>query len=130
MKTLLLIICLSIISTVSYSQNETAQKPENESYTMAEFPGGNLELIQFVSENLELPASIQNKKINEKCVVRITVSVTGEVKNVEILKNVPDCPECDEEALRVVKLMPNWNPARKNERPVPSNLSLPIYFKN
>ncbi len=130
MKTLLLFVCVSMISLVSFTQNETAQKTENESYTMAEFPGGNLELIQFISENLELPASLKDRKINEKCVVKITVSAIGEVKNVEILKNVPECPECDAEALRIVKLMPNWEPAKKNNRAVPSNLSLPIYFKN
>ncbi|MDB9701879.1 energy transducer TonB [Flavobacteriales bacterium] len=36
---------------------------------------------------------------------------------------------CEEEAIRIIKLMPNWIPAQKNNKPISDEIAIPIEFK-
>lgn len=94
----------------------------------AEFPGGMSILRRFLSENIQFPQSALNRNFSGKVYVRFIVDADGKISNATIKRGIPDCPECDEEALRVVKKMPAFKPGVVNNKNVASYFTLPIMF--
>jgi len=105
----------------------TEEKPLYGVEQMPQFPGGDDELIRFISDNLHYPAAASELGIEGRVIVRFVVSKTGAVKDVEVIRGLDAA--CDKEAIRVVKLMPNWIPGRQNGRNVPVYFTLPILYK-
>lgn len=95
----------------------------------AEFPGGKMAMNTFLASNINYPETALKMGLQGKCYLKFVVNEMGEVSNVKIMKGVTDCPECDKEAVRVVKSMPNWKPAKMNGKAVSSYYTLPISFK-
>lgn len=95
----------------------------------AEFPGGKMAMNTFLASNINYPETALKMGLQGKCYLKFVVNEKGEVSNVKIMKGVTDCPECDKEAVRVVKSMPNWKPAKMNGKAVSSYYTLPISFK-
>jgi protein TonB len=52
----------------------------------------------------------------------------GNISNVKVQRGITDCPDCDAEAVRVVKTMPKWKPAENDGKPIKSWFNLPIKF--
>ena len=94
---------------------------------MPEFPGGEAELMKFLSENVHYPTSASEMGIEGRVILRFVVSKTGEVSQVEVIRGLD--PACDKEAVRVVKMMPKWIPGRQNGRNVPVYFTLPIKYQ-
>lgn len=94
----------------------------------AEFPGGVDGLMRFIKKNLIVPRSFNGMK--EKAFLKFTVFEDGSIHEIEVIKGVPDCPACDEEATRLVAMMPRWSPARTSKRPVKCYFTLPISFSS
>ncbi len=95
----------------------------------ASFPGGINELKKFIASNLHYPASAKENGIIGKVVLQITISDKGEISNVVVQKSIENCKECEEEAIRIVKLMPKWNPAKVRSTTVRSTAKIPVNFK-
>lgn len=95
----------------------------------AEFPGGKEAMIKFLAANLKMPKVAQEMGVNGKAYLKFVVSESGNISNVSVKKGVTDCPECDAEAVRVVKLMPNWIPAQNNGKAVNCWYTLPVIIK-
>ena len=95
----------------------------------AEFPGGASAMYKFIFNNTNYPASGREADAQGKCFLKFVVNETGEISNVEILKGVPGCRDCDNEAIRVVKSMPKWKPAKMTGRAVKCYFNLPFSFK-
>lgn len=81
-----------------------------------QFPGGPAELNKFLSKNIIYPRDAEKKGLSGKVMVSFTVEKTGEIVNVKILKGISE--SLDNEAMRVVKKMPNWKPGKNNGVPV------------
>jgi TonB family protein len=129
-----LIIVFLLLNVVGISQttqttvpivNESTVNPQE----LPEYPGGMKALYDFIQTNIKYPAIITEKSIYGTCYVRYTVDVDGSIKDVKILKGVKDCPECDEEAKRIISIMPNWIPGKINGKVSPTTFNLPIKFK-
>lgn len=103
------------------------EKPLNSVEQMPQFPGGEEELINFISRNLRYPSVAQEIGIEGRVIVRFVVSKTGDVGSVEVIRSLD--PSCDKEALRVVKMMPKWIPGRQNGRNVPVYYTIPIVYR-
>jgi protein TonB len=95
----------------------------------AEFPGGIMEMQKFIQKNLQYPSMAREAGLSGKCFLKFVVNETGTISNVEILKGVPGCQDCDKEAIRVVKAMPAWKPAKMTGKSVKCYFNLPISFK-
>jgi protein TonB len=95
----------------------------------AEFPGGIPAMMKYIQNNVQYPAMAREAGISGKCFLKFVVNENGDISNVEILKGVPGCPECDKEAIRVVKSMPKWKPAKMTGRSVKCYFNLPFSFK-
>jgi len=95
----------------------------------AEFPGGTAAMMKYIQQNVQYPAMAREAGISGKCFLKFVVNETGSISDVQILKGVPGCPDCDKEAIRVVKSMPSWKPAKMTGRAVRCYFNLPINFK-
>lgn len=95
----------------------------------AYYPDGIPALKSYVRKNLVYPLSAKENGIIDRITMRFVVSETGEISDVTVVKGIPDCPECEEEAIRFVKSMPRWFPARKTGWYVKSYCNLPLWFE-
>lgn len=95
----------------------------------AEFVGGKTERLKFISENIFYPDFALSKGIGGRCLLKFVVNKAGEISEPMVAIGVDGCPECDAEALRVLLMMPEWIPAKKDGKSVNSYVFLPINFK-
>ena len=118
-------------SVVVTHQDEDGQEQDTEVFTICEeqpeYPGGMDALASFISENIQYPQSAKENGVEGICMIQFVIDKDGSVTNVECLNGVD--PECDAEAMRVVKAMPNWIPGKNNGEPVRVSYALPINFK-
>jgi TonB family protein len=91
-----------------------------------EFPGGYNAYKKFLSKNFQYPKEAKKNKIHGQVILRYIVEVDGSITNLQILRSLPD--GCSEEALRLVKAFPKWNPGKQNGKAVRVSYTLPIYF--
>lgn len=81
---------------------------------------------QWVNERLRYPAVCKKNRIEGKVILKFSVEEDGSVSNVEVLQGVHWA--LDQEAVRVVKLSPKWEPAIINGRPAKVNYTFPVIF--
>ncbi|MFN5982518.1 MAG: energy transducer TonB [Fluviicola sp.] len=95
----------------------------------ADFPGGMAAARAYLGNNIKYPQTAVDMSIEGKCYLKFIVSESGNISNVKVVRGVQDCPECDAEAVRVIKSMPNWKPGKVNGKAVNSTFTLPVQFK-
>jgi TonB family protein len=93
---------------------------------MPAFPGGEEARIKFMMENLKYPQDAMKKGISGKVFVSFIVKADGSITDVKILRGIGG--GCDEEAMRVVKLMPKWKPGMSKGVPADVIFNLPVTF--
>jgi len=91
------------------------------------FKGGQDGLVKFLMENIKYPPDAIAKGIVGKVFVAFVVMADGSVTDVKIIRGIGN--GCDEEAMRVVKMMPKWNPGTVKGKPVNVEFNLPINFQ-
>ena len=96
---------------------------------MPEFPGGAMEMMKYIQKNIQYPQMAKEAGLSGKCFLKFVVNGSGNITDVTVLKGVPGCGECDREAIRVVKSMPNWKAGKQNGRSVSVFFNLPINFQ-
>ncbi len=94
---------------------------------MPQFPGGETELMNIISKNLQYPKIAQENGIQGKVILRFMVDKDGTVKKVEIIRSLD--PSCDKEAIRIVKALPKFIPGKQNGVNVAVWYTMPITFK-
>jgi protein TonB len=91
-----------------------------------EYPGGIQALMAFISSKMRYPAMARESNIQGRVYVSFIVEKDGSVSNIQLLRGIGG--GCDEEAIRVVGAMPQWQPGRQNGRAVRVAYNLPIRF--
>ena len=94
---------------------------------MPEFPGGMYEAMKFLAKNIKYPAAAQEAKIEGRVIVQFVVQKDGSISGVQTVQGVS--PELDAEAIRVVSLMPKWNPGKQRGQAVSVKYTMPIMFR-
>ena len=94
---------------------------------MPEFPGGEEELLKFVTENTKYPEVAKEKKIQGKVFVQFVINKDGNVEDVKLAKGVD--PLLDEAAMNIVKSMPQWKPGKQRGQYVKVSFTIPINFQ-
>lgn len=92
-----------------------------------EFPGGMMELVKWLTKNLQYPAYARQQKIQGEVVTSFIINKDGTVADIKILKSVE--ASLDREALRVLRMMPAWKPGQDHGQPCRTLVRLPIVFK-
>lgn len=93
---------------------------------MPQYPGGMQAMISYLQENVTYPKDAKEKKISGRVLVVFVVEKDGSISNVETVKSV--FPSLDEEAVRIVKGMPNWKPGKQSGKVVRVKYTLPVSF--
>ncbi|WP_188931232.1 energy transducer TonB [Dyadobacter endophyticus] len=91
-----------------------------------EYPGGTHAMYKFIEANLRMPRKAKNARISGRVFVSFLIKETGEISDITVLKGLGF--GCDEEAVRIVGLMPKWKPARQSNKIVRVKYNLPILF--
>lgn len=93
---------------------------------MPSFPGGDAELLKFIGENTKYPEVAKENNISGRVIVKFCVTAKGGVSQISILKGVS--PELDEEAMRVVNMLPAFKAGKQGGKAVPVWYMVPITF--
>ncbi|HAH59299.1 MAG TPA: energy transducer TonB [Bacteroidales bacterium] len=109
---------------------EEEEVAEAEIFTVVEdqpsFPGGDEARIRFLQENIKYPQMARESGIQGTVYVTFVVEKNGAVTDVRVLRGIGG--GCDEEAVRVIKAMPRWNPGKQRGKPVRVQFNMPIKF--
>jgi TonB family protein len=95
-------------------------------FVMPEFPGGELKLQQYLAKSIKYPKSALKKDVSGLVVVSFVVDVDGAIRELEVVKSVHNV--LDKEAVRVIKVMPNWKPGLLEGKSVPVRFKIPVRF--
>ncbi len=93
-----------------------------------EFPGGSAAMMKFLAENIKYPADALEAGKGGKAFLQFVVRRDGSVNDVVVMKS-SGMPSLDDEALRVVRSMPKWNPGMQGGKPVNVRFMIPVVFK-
>ncbi|MDR6804160.1 protein TonB [Dyadobacter sp. BE34] len=107
------------------------EKRKEETFTFVEqspqYAGGNEAMAAFLRKNLKYPRPASQAGIQGKVFVQFTVGSDGKIENAAAVKGIGF--GCDEEAVRVVKMMKDWMPGKQAGVPVRVRFTLPIAFQ-
>ena len=132
---IILIIAFLGLSNLSFAGKDTLTKnidpKEEKIYTkvdkMPGFKGGDKELIKFIVNNVKYPEDSKSKSIQGTVLISFIVNSNGILSDYNVEKSVSK--ELDDEALRVLMLMPEWIPGLEKKKPVKVKMQLPIEFR-
>lgn len=94
---------------------------------MPSYPGDMAECYMFVARQMHYPEEAEEKGIEGRVLIRFVVEKDGRLTNFEVIET-PD-PLLSDEALRVLKQMPKWIPAKNKGKDVRCRYSMPILFR-
>jgi len=146
MKKLIFILLLFLTGTIActYAQenpeeeaqeiiimiNDSSNSIDDEVFVvveqMPEFPGGQEAMYKYIADTISYPAQAKKLGIQGRVFVTFVVEKDGSINEARILCGIGG--GCDEEALRVVKNMPNWKPGKQRGESVRVQYNLPIKF--
>jgi len=131
-KHILFLLFGLFVSIVGNAQTDSTNLERNEELfilveIMPEFQGGSDSLLKFISKTMIYPEFAKQNGIIGRVFVGFVIEKDGAITNVEILRGVEK--SLNEEAIRIVKLMPKWRPGIQGAKAVRVKYTLPIVFK-
>ncbi len=136
------------IDTTNYDENgkQTSGKPHHQKivmklnsgkelhndsiYFIAElmpaFIDGDEGLLKFMKEHIRYPANARAARTEGTVVVSFIVDRHGALTNIKIIRGIGN--GCEEEAVRMIKTMPAWNPGKVKNKSVRVQINLPVKF--
>lgn len=130
----------TIVNNGSEYKNSYSDQPIGNQYTkadttlpvytiveaMPEFEGGKDARMKFLIENIKFPSEARASGTQGTVFISFIVETDGSITNISILKS--PAKSLSDEAIRIVKLMPNWRPGKQNSKCVRVRFSMPIKF--
>jgi TonB family protein len=92
-----------------------------------EYRGGQKALAMFLASRLRYPAKARENRIQGKVYIGFVIENNGSLSEFKVIRGIGS--GCDEEAIRVLKLSPNWKAGIMNGSPVRTSYTLPISFQ-
>lgn len=102
--------------------------PERPVTIVEHMPSFKGDLQTFFNKNIEYPQLEKDADIQGTVYLTFVVEKDGTISDVKILRGVTGGPGYTREALRLISLMPAWNPGQQNGHPVRVQMNLPIHF--
>lgn len=133
-----LLVCLLLIPLAASAQSSkkvsskkpltlAAPDPRYFVYCPSEFPGKQAGLERYLADTMNYPEAAKEANIQGRVFVAFVVDTGGLPQNIKVIRGIGG--GCDEEAKRVVRSMPAWQPATVNGMPVNSRYTLAVKFK-
>ena len=111
--------------------NQEKTEDTNEIFTNVEvlptFPGGLEKFGAFLGKNLRYPPVARENGIQGRVYCTFVVEKDGSLTDIKVTRGIGG--GCDEEAVRVLKSSPKWNPGVQNGRNVRVSYTVPIFFQ-
>lgn len=93
---------------------------------LPQFPGGAAEFMKWLTKNLRYPASAQYSKTKGRVVAEFIVNKDGSVSDLQVVEHLNLA--CDNEVLRVLRMMPKWQPGLMDAKPCRTKVCIPVVF--
>jgi periplasmic protein TonB len=117
------------LSWITLSVIGQPQARKDSIYTFVElapvFPGGEAGLAKYLSKNIRLSETVLEEG-RFSASVRFIVDTSGCINNIQLMDPSRKPGALEEEVMRVVSLMPAWNPGRHLGQKVKVLFSLPV----
>lgn len=104
----------------------TGEDPYTFVEQMPAYPGGEQKMAEFLKKNIVYPQTAKESGIQGTVYISFVVTKEGKVKGAKVIRGIGG--GCDQEALRVVKAMPDWKPGKQAGKAVPVEFNLPVKF--
>lgn len=91
------------------------------------FPGGESAMKSYLNSNVKYADVAQENGVQGRVIVESIIEKDGSMSDVKVIRSVD--PSLDREALRVVKAMPKWTPAKLKGIPVRTKCTTPVVFR-
>lgn len=119
-----------LTNTVEIKQELPEEQDEQPIFTVVEqqasFPGGPTKLYEYLAKNIKYPQQARETGTQGKVYLTFVVERDGSITDIKILRDIGS--GCGEEAIRVVKSMPKWQPAKQRGKVVRQQFNLPVNF--
>lgn len=83
---------------------------------MPQFPGGTDALFKYIYDHIEYPQIALENEIEGNVYVKFCVTYEGKVEQISVIRGVH--PSLDAEAIRLISILPTWQPGRQSGKPV------------
>ena len=122
----------AVYARMTHLADSTSTKQEDgffDGVPIPKFPGGTQALVKFIYDNLRYPKELLSDSTEGRSIIQILVDEQGNIASTKILRS--SHPLLDAEALRIVRIMPCWEPARdlRHGEPIKGYFTFPIQFK-
>ena len=107
------------IYTEVYENDYVDQQPE--------FPGGGNQLINFINSTRQYPPEAYQMGIEGRVTCAFIVLPDGKISNIKVLRGVE--ASLNNEAMRIISMMPDWIPGKLKDHPVPVRVVTCIPFR-
>lgn len=145
MKTYIILFVCLFCCTAIFAQNDDVITTANDSLifddtdqdfpeifiefeTAPNFPGGEQKMLKFITENLKYPKQAVKKKIQGRAICQFFVETDGSITDVTIVRSSGN-KSLDKAAIRVVKMMPKWEPGSVQGKIQRVGYVLPVVFR-
>ena len=120
------------VSIDAFAEEEEEEEEEQQVFVVVEdmpqFKGGGINAFRkYVQENISYPTVAAENGIEGTVFVRFVVDTDGGISNVSVMRGVD--PSLNEEAMRVIRGAPEWEPGQQRGEPVRVQFTIPIVFK-
>ena len=94
---------------------------------MPQFPGGEEAMMKFIRDNLKYPAVAKKQGVQGTVIIHFVVNKSGKITRIKVIRGIG--AGCDEEAVRVIGMMPDWSPGMQGGKAVNVAYTVPFKFK-
>lgn len=96
---------------------------------IAEYKGGMNKLYAFIGKKVKYPFRCMDAGIEGVAIIEFVVNTDGTLDKVKAVSKLRNCPEMEEEAIRVILMTSGkWIPAKMGDKFVRSTYRLPVRF--
>ena len=132
MKKIIFFITIILLTSCSLFQKKSTSSSLKETTLgvpieiSPEYPGGFTEMMKFLAKNIVYPQEAKENGIQGKVYAEFVVRNDGSLSDIKIVRGIGEL--CDQEVIRVLKLMPKWTPGKQKGKKVHVRFTLPVKF--
>lgn len=108
--------------------NLRSDLPKLQAEEMPEYPGGMSAMMNFIMDNIKYPEDAKKAGKEGRVVCSFIIDKEGKVTEPHVVQS-SGTQSLDDEAVRLVSLMPDWKPGKDNGEPVNVLYTIPVLFK-
>ena len=122
------VMMMQAVAVTAQNQRQTIYTPEQVDQR-AMFPGGQEGMMSYMMQNIKYPKEAEKDKAQGSVVVHFVVETDGSISNVQVPDSQKVHPALDAAAVKFVKNMPKWVPARLKGKAVRQSASHVVAYR-